>query len=60
MGRMNHGRKSNNNKKKVSQDPHQVGGLTEEEAELSKELDETYELEQKPRFKPTGVERNSE
>ncbi|WP_349410444.1 YfhD family protein [Pseudalkalibacillus sp. SCS-8] len=60
MGRDNHGRKSNNNKKKISQDPHQVGGLSKEEVELSKELTEAYELEEKPGFKPTDVSRKSE
>lgn len=41
-------------------EPHQVGGLSKEEVELSKELTEAYELEEKPGFKPTDVSRKSE
>lgn len=59
MGRMNHGQKGNNHKKKISQDPHLAAGLSKEEVELSKELDETYQFEVKPGFGPTGVRRNS-
>ncbi|MGG3574204.1 hypothetical protein ABES25_04910 [Bacillus gobiensis] len=59
MGRMNHGHKGNNHKKKISQDPHQAAGLSKEEVELSKELDETYQIEERPGFGPTGVKRKS-
>ncbi|WP_261134413.1 YfhD family protein [Bacillus sp. Marseille-Q3570] len=57
MGRDDHGRKGNNNKKKISQVPNQTSGMNEEEVELSKELDTTYEIEEKPGFRPTGVRR---
>ncbi|MMZ57758.1 hypothetical protein D1872_197040 [compost metagenome] len=60
MGRMDHGQKGNNHKKKISLDPHQASGLSKEEVELSKELDETYQIEEKPGFRPTGVKRKSE
>ncbi|WP_408011486.1 YfhD family protein [Pseudalkalibacillus sp. A8] len=60
MGRMDHGQKGNNHKKKISQAPNQVGSLSKEEIELSQELDETYKLEQKPGFEPTGVKRKKE
>lgn len=59
MGRMDHGQKGNNHKKKISQDPHQAGGLSKEEVELSKELDETYKFEVRPGFEPTGVSKES-
>ncbi len=60
MGRMDHGRKANNNKKKISQDPNQVGGLTQEEVELSEELDASYEMEEKPGFRPTAARRKED
>ncbi|WP_171016843.1 YfhD family protein [Pseudalkalibacillus caeni] len=60
MGRMDHGQKGNNHKKKISQAPNQTGGLSKEEVELSKELAETYEYEEKPGFEPTDVQRKKQ